>query len=187
MYIFSTINEQGFLLHKCNCEIAPRVAFMRFILISWLALTCNALKFCANDVLPSGFCPSNAADICAANSGNYCIKAGLQYPVAGVNGCEKFQAGVLTGNCFQFENDDVESDTSAPTCNPLYRNYCECIECVDDADCSTIAGVGADCFGEPAGSGDVYATGFANGRDSVSCVENCTKALQTAFAEIGAC
>lgn len=63
---------------------------MRLLILCLLACSSNALKFCANDVLPSGFCPSNAADICAASTGNYCIKAGLQYPVDGVNGCEKF-------------------------------------------------------------------------------------------------
>lgn len=144
-----------------------------------------SLKFCANEILPSGFCPENAVDICQASTGAFCIKAGLQYKIGNTNGCEKFEAGTLSGNCFQIGNEDVEGDTSAPTCNPHHRTYCECSVCTTDTDCGTIAGYPSSCIGEPTGSGDAYADGFEAGRYCGQ--EDCMKALREAYANVGDC
>ena len=159
---------------------------MRVAILALFAQIVSAVKFCTNGYLPSGSCPANAADICAANSGPYCIKAGLQYPVANVNGCEKFQAGALTGACHQIGNEDTEP-TQFPYCNPQNRNYCECVECISSANCSSIGGLPSVCAGNATGSGDVYASGFAAGKNSVSCVENCAQALRLAYAELEDC
>ena len=158
---------------------------LRALLFGVLAQTSVALKFCANGVLPSGSCPENAQQMCAENSGLFCIKAGLQYVIGDTSGCEKFLSGTLSGNCFQNGNGDVESDTSAPSCNPLVRTYCECAVCTQDSDCSTIGGVGAGCDGAPAGSGDFYAAGFADGKECG--INHCADALKATYEELGAC
>ena len=159
---------------------------MRGALLALIAQVTVAVKFCTNGYLPSGSCPANAVAICAANSGAYCIKAGLQYPVANVNGCEKFQAGSLTGACHQIGNEDTEP-TQFPYCNPQHRNYCECTECTSDANCSSIGGLPSVCAGNATGSGDIYASAFAAGAESISCVDSCAQALRKAYSELDQC
>lgn len=146
-----------------------------------------AVKFCTNKYLPSGSCPANAVDICT-NSGTYCTKSDpvtLQYSVAGVSGCEKFTEGGYGGQaCFGIHVSDNPSENS-PSCYPVNRNYCECVECTEDSDCGTFNGYPTGCEGEPAGDGDIYAAGFAAGRKCGE--EDCVKALRTAYASIGDC
>jgi hypothetical protein len=147
----------------------------------------TAVTFCANKYLPSGSCPENAAEICEQNQ-NYCVKTygnvALQYSVDGVAGCDQFQTGGHSGEeCFGVHVEDNPND--APACSPVNRNYCECVECTSEADCTTIAGLGAGCAGQPAGSGDIYAAGFVAGKNCG--IDQCADALKASYQELGQC
>lgn len=160
---------------------------MRVAILGLLAQAAVAIKFCTNKYIPSGTCPPNAAEICAA-SGNYCVKSdpvSLQYSVEGVSGCEKFQSGGYSGQaCFGIHVDDNPSENS-PSCYPVNRNYCECVQCTHNNNCSSFNGLPTGCEGDPAGSGDVYAAGFTAGKECG--VETCVDALRSAYANLGQC
>lgn len=160
---------------------------MRVLLLSLLAQIIVAVKFCTNKYIPSGSCPANAAEICAA-SGNYCVKSdpvSLQYSVAGVSGCEQFQTGGHSGDaCFGIHVSDNPGGSS-PNCYPVNRNYCECTQCTHNSNCSSFNGLPTGCEGEPAGSGDVYAAGFAAGKECGADIW--VEALRSAYIDLGQC
>ena len=157
-----------------------------YIYIYLLFIVPTVAKFCSNRYLPSGSCPSNAVDICA-NSGNYCVKSDpveLQYSVTGVNGCDQFQTGGHSGEACHGIHVGDDPDGS-PSCYPVNRNYCECVECTTNSDCSTFHGLPTGCVGEEAGSGDIYAAGFAAGKDCG--IEHCADALRASYNQLGRC
>ena len=144
-----------------------------------------AIKFCTNRYIPSGSCPSNAAEICAA-SGNHCFKSdpvAYQYSVEGVSGCAQFQTGGHSGEeCSGMHVGDAPGEAS---CYPYNRNYCECTVCTHHANCSTFHGLPTGCEGMPAGSGLMYAQGFADGK---RCgVEHCADSLRDSYQRLGTC
>lgn len=149
--------------------------------------TVQAIKFCANKYLPSGSCPANALEICA-NSGNYCTKSDpveLQYSVTGVSGCEQFQSGGHSGEACHGMHVGDDPDGS-PSCYPMNRNYCECVQCTTNSDCDfTFHGLPTGCTGNEAGSGDIYAAGFAAGKECG--IENCADAVREAYRILGKC
>lgn len=157
----------------------------------WRALflpAATAVTFCANEYLPSGSCPENAVEICQQNT-YYCVKTygnvGVQYSVDGVSGCEQFQQGGHNGEeCFGTHVSDNPSNP--PNCHPVNRNYCECVECTSNATCSMpFAGYPLECVGQPAGSGDIYAAGFAAGKNCG--IDQCADALRTSYQSLGNC
>jgi len=82
-----------------------------------------------------------------------------------VNGCEQFQTGGHSGEACHGMHVGDDPDGS-PSCYPVSRTYCECIECTVDSYCDTsFHDLPTGCVGEPAVSGDVYASGFAAGKE----------------------
>lgn len=164
-----------------------RVVFFFLVTLICHETVVTSTKFCANKYLPSGTCPENAAEICK-NSGNYCVKSDpveLQYSVEGVNGCEKFQTGGHSGeNCHGMHVGD--DPNGSPSCYPVNRNYCECVECTSNANCTgTFHGLPTGCVGEAAGAGDVYAAGFAKGKECG--IDHCANALKESYYQLGHC
>ena len=125
-------------------------------------------------------------EICQQNT-HYCVKTygnvGVQYSVDEVNGCDLFQQGEHNGEeCFSAHVSDDPND--APNCHPVNRNYCECVECTSDANCSTIAGLGAGCAGQPAGSG-IFTRRVRRGKNCG--IDQCADALRTSYQSLGNC
>ena len=65
------------------------------------------------------------------------------------------------------------------------RNYCECTQCTHNSNCSSFNGLPTGCEGEPAGSGDVYAAGFAAGKECGAGIW--VEALRSAYVDLGQC
>lgn len=155
--------------------------------VLFLLKSSMAIKFCSNKYLPSGTCPPNAVEICA-NSGNYCVKSDpvdFQYSVTGINGCDQFQTGGHSGEACHGMHVGDDPDGS-PSCYPVNRTYCECKECTTDSDCDfTFHGLPTGCDGEATGSGDVYASGFAAGKECG--IEQCADALKDTYRKFMKC
>lgn len=160
---------------------------MRAVLLSLVVQGAVAAKFCFNDEFTSGLCPDNAVAICEASSGKTCIKAGLEYDVSGVNGCDKFEAGSVTGACLTIDNEDTDP-TAFPYCNPHARTYCECKPCETNDDCNGVTyNHPTTCQDNAAGVQDAYAAAFAAGQNSISCVDDCANALRKTYEDLGGC